>query len=664
MNMRIFQLFLTMSMFLSGIAMAAPPSVTIGNGAGQVGSIVPVDIDMNFNADSTVALIQFDVTYDNTELTLDSLICDSILISPSPLELINITCSEVVLGTIRVLANNTLLNPIGDTLLGTIRFSIASAAVNVYPLVVSGEVYGDSASQPVASGGSDDGSVTVTLGPQPDWSSVPDSATGFDFGSHTTDTGAYPLDLTVTNAGADGSTLTGDCAVAGSAVFSISGDNTLGSGLAANASTAITVQCDTTSALVQLHTGIMTCTHNGDGTTEISPTDYDLACNVTATPEPAFLGVDSGLNAMTVAEQGDPDATATLSVSNNGEVGTTLIGECVYAGAPEISVTGGVFAIAQGSAPVDVLATCSGAAEGTYAGTLTCGPTSPQTWVAADSPYAVGCTVGPPGDAVYESAPVPGSTIDMTPPGSPVLEGTVIPTQALVITNNPPEANDRDLALLTCGLSGMGPISATAPSSPLAPAASTTVTFSCDSATAGDYSETYSCAYDVDGDGTEDGTATYTVNCAVRLAESDVVLTPPDGSDLTITVAPGGTGQTSVRFLETADEGEDGSLEDCSLADETYFSIIEPVSFPAVIPSGGFLQVLIEGMAMDDGEPASTTLTCTYSDSNVTDQVVTWTVGAVTRDIPIPTLSVWGLSLMILTLLGLGGLVIRRRIVI
>ncbi len=104
--------------------------------------------------------------------------------------------------------------------------------------------------------------------------------------------------------------------------------------------------------------------------------------------------------------------------------------------------------------------------------------------------------------------------------------------------------------------------------------------------------------------------------------------------------------------------------QDCSLADETYFSIIEPVSFPAVIPSGGSLQVLIEGMAMDDGEPASTTLTCTYSDSNVTDQVVTWTVDAVTRDIPIPTLSAWGLSLMILTLLGLGGIVIRRRVVI
>ena len=209
------------------------------------------------------------------------------------------------------------------------------------------------------------------------------------------DTGTYPLDLAVTNTGADGSTLTGDCAITADpgGVFGFVGDNTLGAGLAANASANITVQCDTTGVLDSLFSGTMTCTHNGDGTTETSPTLYALACNVTATPEPAFLGVDNGLNAMNVAEQGDPDATATLTVSNNGDVDTTLIGECVYAGAPEITVTGGAFAIAQGSAPVDVLATCSGAAEGTYAGTLTCSPASPQTWVAADSPYAVGCTV-------------------------------------------------------------------------------------------------------------------------------------------------------------------------------------------------------------------------------------------------------------------------------
>ena len=499
--------------------------------------------------------------------------------------------------------------------------------------------------------------------PQPDWSSVPDSATGFDFGSHTTETGAYPLDLVVTNAGADGSTLTGDCAVTGSTVFSIVGDNTLGTGLLTGASTAIQVQCDTTGAAVQLHTGTMTCTHNGDGTTEVSPTAYALNCNVTATPEPAFLGVDNGLSTMDVPEQGDPDATATLSVSNNGDSGTTLTGECVYTGDSAITVTGGTFAIAQGDPAVDVLATCSGAAEGTYNGSLACGPTSPQTWVAADSPYTVSCTVGPPGNAVYESTPAPGSTIDMTPPGSPVVVGTTIPTQDLVITNNPPESDDRELNLLNCALTGISSISATPVTTPLAPAASTTVTFSCDSANAGDFSDTYACSYDVDGDNAEDGVASYTVNCGVREAESDVTQSPPAGSTVTIIVPPSGTSQRSIFFAESADEGEDGTLTSCALADTTWFSIIEPSVFPQDIPSGGSIPVTIEATGTDDGEPASTTLTCQFSDTDG-PQTVDWTIVVATRDIPIPTLSEWGMSLMILTLLGLGGIVIRRRVVI
>lgn len=504
------------------------------------------------------------------------------------------------------------------------------------------------------------GQIFVPEGPQPDWSSAPTSAAGLDFGSKTTETGAYPLDLVVTNTGEAGSILTGSCAVTGT-VFSIDGDNTLGAGLAMGASSSITVQCDTTGAAVQLHTGTMSCTHDGDGTTETSPTDYALSCNVTATPQPSFLGVDSGLSAMSVAEQGDPDATATLTVSNNGETGTTLIGTCAYAGDTEIAVTNGSFALAQG-ASTDVLATCSGAAEGTYTGTLTCGPTDPQTWIAADSPYAVSCTVGPPGDAVYASAPAAGSVIDMTTAGEPVPVGTAVADQDLVITNDPPEANDRDLALLNCGLTdGTGAISATAATTPLAPYASTTVTFSCDTATVGDHTDTYSCGYDVDGDGAADGTATYTVNCAVRAAASEVTETPVSGTALTMYVPFGGVGQASIAFDEVLDEGEDATLTSCTLDDETYFSIVAPASFPQTITSGGSVEVLVEGMGTNDGQPTNATLTCNYTDSQNESAQASWPLDVVVLAAGIPTLSTWGLMLMILTLLGLGGLVIRRK---
>ena len=554
-------------------------------------------------------------------------------------------------------------NPWVSGLLANVTVDVDGAAVPLLndPLVALVVGAGDNGGSDIPFPSTTDGTFTVLAGPQPDWSSAPTSVAGLDFGSKTTATGTYPLDLTVTNAGAAGSTLTGSCDVSGSAVFDIPGENTLGAGLATGASADITVVCDTTSASVQLHTGTMSCTHNGDGTTETSITDYALSCNVTATPEPSFLGVDNGLSAMDVAEQGDPDATATLTVSNNGDSGTVLMGSCAYAGDPEITSPGSTFAIAQGTTPVVIPVTCSGAAEGTYTGTMTCGPTDPQIWVAADSPYAVSCTVGPPGDAVYSSVPAPGAVIDMTTAGDPAPEGSTIPDQDLVITNDSPEANDRDLALLNCGLSGMGPITATAASTPLAPNASTTVTFSCDSAVAGDYTETYSCPYDVTGDGAADGTANYTVNCAVRLAESEVTTTPADGTTVNIFAPVGIAGQGSVLFSEVLDEDEDGTLNDCYLDDETYFSILSPASFPQTISSGGSVEVLVEGMGTPDGLATSTMLYCDYTDSQNQSAQVSWPLEVVVLAAGIPTLSTWGLMLMILSLLGLGGLVIRRK---
>ena len=365
---------------------------------------------------------------------------------------------------------------------------------------------------------------------------------------------------------------------------------------------------------------------------------------------------------MDVVEQGDPDATATLAVSNNGDSGTTLIGSCAYAGDTEITVANGSFAIAQGDPAVNVIARCSGAAEGSYTGTLTCGPTGAQTWVAPDSPYAVSCTVGPPGDAVYSSIRAPGGLYDMTPPGEPVPVGATIPDRNLVITNDPLEANDRDLALINCALTGgAGAISATAAVTPLAPYESTTVTFSCDSTNVGDFTDTYSCSYDVDGDGAADGTATYTVNCAVRAAESEVTLTPADGTTVLIYASIGGTGQASVLFSEVLDENEDGTLNDCFLDDETYFSILSPASFPQTISSGTSVEVLVEGMGTPDGLATSTMLNCDYTDSQNVSTPVSWPLEVVVLAAGIPTLSTWGLMLMILSLLGLGGLVIRRK---
>jgi hypothetical protein len=69
-------------------------------------------------------------------------------------------------------------------------------------------------------------------------------------------------------------------------------------------------------------------------------------------------------------------------------------------------------------------------------------------------------------------------------------------------------------------------------------------------------------------------------------------------------------------FTEDNDEGVDGSVDNCSLADGTNFAITAPPSFPATVLSGGSVLVTVTGTAPDDGSTSvSDTLNCTYTDT-------------------------------------------------
>jgi len=368
-------------------------------------------------------------------------------------------------------------------------------------------------------------------------------------------------------------------------------------------------------------------------------------------PDPLNLEAD---------EQGDASPTGSIVVTNTGDPGTTLTGTCSYSGDSQISLSGGAFSLAQNASKVATL-TCNTSAAGSYSGTVSCAHNASNT----QSPvvHDVTCEVGPPGPAVYASTPAPGATINMTPPGVDAVVGDVVATKPLQITNSAAESNDRSLALLDCAFTGSSAITATAPSTPLAPFASTTVTFSCNTAEPGAFTGTYSCNYDDDGDGLGDGPATYTVNCGVRAPESDVTVNPVSGTRLTIVVPVGGSGQASVSFGEILDEGADGVLELCSLDDDTYHSIISSTDYPQDIPFGGSLQVVVEGT--NPGDPtleASATLTCNFSDSDSERTQVSWPVDILVQAEAIPTLSETAMIIMILTLLGLGGIAMRRKV--
>ena len=545
-----------------------------------------------------------------------------------------------------------------DGILASITFSIdgAAAAGDVALVVNQATVVVGFAGAPVSPPVPvTDGNIAITDGPQPAYSSDPTPAAGVSLS--TIMNAADPFqDVQISNTGEALSTLTGTCAVSGSAVFNISGDTSF-SVVQGEAADVVTVTCDSAGA-IQLHTGTMSCTHDGDGTGEVSPADYALSCNITAGPQAAYsdsLAPDP--MALAAAEEGDANPTGTVTVTNTGDATTTLAGACTYSGDAQMSIADGAFSLGMGVSQVATL-TCDASAEGAYAGTISC--THDAGNVASPVMHAATCTVGPPGPAIYGSVPTPGSTIDMTPGDKPPA-GTPVADSVLAISNAATDPNDRDLELLTCGYTGDTEITATAPGSmTLAPTVGTSVTFSCDSTAAGAYTGTYSCDYDEDGDAASDGTATYTVNCEVRDASSDLQESPVSGSALNIAVPQFGTGEASVSFTEILEEGVTATIDSCMFVDGTSFSVV--TALPADVASGATVQVTVQGQDPADGSiVVQDTLICEYTDSNSAPGAAEWPISLNIQTTAIPTLSTWGLIAMFLTMLGLGGIALRRR---
>lgn len=192
------------------------------------------------------------------------------------------------------------------------------------------------------------------------------------------------------------------------------------------------------------------------------------------------------------------------------------------------------------------------------------------------------------------------------------------------------------------------------------------VAVACDASAQGSYTNTVSCAhngtyacdYSVDG-GDTSASANYLVHCGVRAAESEIDVTPGPGSVLNIVAPMNGTGTATLTFSEILDEGVDATVNSCSLDEGTDFVIL--TVFPLTVPAGGFVQVQVQGTDPADGSLGATdAMVCRVTDSNGTISGV-WDIVLTVQTAAIPTLSTWGLLAMFLTMLSLGGIVIRRK---
>jgi hypothetical protein len=709
---------------------ALAQGITVGSGQGLRGQTV--NINVNFTAGADIAGIEFDLNFNQTLFSLVAVDCSGSTVG-------GIDSCSVVGGTVNM--NFADSSALSTGLMGVVSFTIAAnAAYGATALDGVIQSLSDSGGQDLDPGlfSPVDGTLTV-LGPT--YSSTP-AAGALNVGSAQQGAASPSVNVTIDNTGAAGSTLTGTCTETADVdnVFTLSGDTSF-SVPEAGPNDVVTVSCST--ATQGSFGGTMSCAHNG---TNASPQVYNLSCEITAGPEPSFSSTPApGTIDLGPVDEGSAAPTQNISISNNGDPGTTLTGTCSFTAGDTGVITltsDGAFSVLQGGAADIQTVSCSTANEGAFSATLTCPhngsngpnalftvnctidpPPAPEyssvpaigatldfggtateegdpdptdsisitntgdpgseldatctdsvdpdgvftvsggvitdllptggaqvVTVTCDSAnqgsytgtlscdhngetatdpatYSLSCEIGPPGAAIFASNPVPGSTIDLTDGGA-VAEGENVAPKSLTFFNNS-DPGDSSLQVL-CSLSGDAPPLSVSPDISggvtIAPGANSAVSFDCATAADGSFTATYSCEYDLGIDGPPecpdggiefdcDGTASYTVTCDVRDPISIVLPVPPSGTSLEALVPPGGSHVFAVDFQEVADEAVDATLEFCTLDGGTNFSILSP-TFPANIPAGGSVTVQVEGSDPGGVDQITDVLRCTYSDSN------------------------------------------------
>jgi len=121
-----------------------------------------------------------------------------------------------------------------------------------------------------------------------------------------------------------------------------------------------------------------------------------------------------------------------------------------------------------------------------------------------------------------------------------------------------------------------------------------------------------------------------------------------------------GTAYQTIAVSEALGEGEDATIDSCTLDDGSNFEII--TTFPLTVPSGDTVLIEVSGTdPMDGSFSATDVMTCISTDTENGTVTSVWDLSLTVQTAAIPTLSTWGLLAMFLTMLGFGGIMIRRK---
>ena len=400
-----------LTLLVSGIAMAQPGHVVDTTQSGTPGSNVIVPINWVGTGAGVVAYtVEF--AYDNTVLTVANIGCSASLPAAGG-ENAPLNCSDD--GTkISVLANPSAnLLEIQDGLLANVEFTINAGAVagTTTPITVQAEAYSNSGGTAVTPVGTVNGLVTIVAGPQPDYSSVPAGGTTIALNGTI---GTNPTaDVLITNAGSVGAPnlAGGSCALTGgdAASFNITTPSAIN--VPQGATQTMTVDCDATAATMAQLTTTLQCTHNGDGTTEASPVNYTLTCDIAAiSPQYNSTPAVGSTIALGQVLQGGTNPASSIAIDNDAGDATTILSGTCSAAAPFI-VTGGAYSVTQGDPAATVGIECdASAAPAVYNGTLSC--TQNGSNIVGTADYPLTCEVLPT-TATGSQNPVTGTALNI-----------------------------------------------------------------------------------------------------------------------------------------------------------------------------------------------------------------------------------------------------------
>ena len=376
---------------------------------------------------------------------------------------------------------------------------------------------------------------------------------------------------------------------------------------------------------------------------------------VVAGPQPVYNSAPIGGSTLALNGSIGTNPTSDVVITNAGTVGApNLTGTCALSGADAASfsiVTPPAINIAQGAdqtMTVDCDATAATMAQ--LNASLDCTHNGDATGEPSPVSYPLTCDIAAISPQ-YNSTPAGGSAIAM---GS-ILQGGTNPTASIDIDN---DAGDATTTLSGTCTAPVPFIVTNGAFSVLQGAAAATVDIACDATVApAAYAEDLTCTHN----GTNVASpVTYPMTCEVLAAAATGNQNPAPGSTLNIVVPPSGSGSTSIVFSEVGGQGVDITDLSCTIAPGVGFAITSPGAFPATVPAGGSLPVVVTFTDPGDGSATPGTLDCTYTDGTGTVDA-SYELNFAIQAINVPTLSMMGYLVLTLGFGLIGFFAFRRR---